>query len=239
MENLQNLLILQLCAHLTTDFYCQNDEICKRKKEKGFRSWYLYGHALLTFIIAWLFSFSIYFIVYALVIGVTHLLIDGIKSLLKNWKYVFFADQMTHIVIIVMVVCFYNQKVSISLPAWFTYTRYLLLVSGVILCLKPTNVLINNVLKTFEIKSTDITRETGELEKAGRLIGNLERIFTLVLVLLSQYQAIGFLIAAKAILRFKDTSTAKTEYVLIGTLLSFGVAILVGVFLLKIKTFVH
>jgi len=234
-----NLLILQLCAHLITDFYCQNDEICKRKREKAFRTWYLYGHALLTFLIAWLFSFSIYFIVYALVIGVTHLLIDGIKSLLKNWKYVFFADQMTHIVIIVMVVYYYNQKVSISLPEWVPYTRYLLLISGAIFCLKPTNVLINNVLKTFEIKSTDITRETGELEKAGRLIGNLERIFTLVLVLLSQYQAIGFLIAAKAILRFKDTSTAKTEYVLIGTLLSFGVAILVGVFLLKIKTFVH
>ena len=94
------------------------------------------------------------------------------------------------------------------------------------------------MLETFEIKLTDTTVETGELEKAGRLIGNLERILTLVLVLLSQYQAIGFLIAAKAILRFKDTSTAKTEYVLIGTLLSFGVAILVGVFILKFKTLV-
>ena len=239
MVELQNLLILQLIAHVISDFYCQNDEISKRKKDRGFKTWYLYGHALLTFLIAWLFSYSFDFVIYALVIGCTHLLIDGIKSLLKNWKYVFFADQVIHIVVIVMVVSFYNHRVGISLPEWIPYTRYLLLISGVIICLKPTNILISNVFKSFDISTTDTTGKTGELEKAGRLIGNLERVLALVLVLLNQYQAIGFLIAAKAILRFKDTSTAKTEYVLIGTLLSFGVAILIGVFIMKIKTIVQ
>jgi len=239
MVELQNLLILQLIAHVITDFYFQNDETSKRKKDKGFKTGYLYRHAMLTSLIAWLFSYSLNFVVYALVIGCTHLLIDGIKSLLKNWKYVFFADQVIHIVVIVMVVSFYNHRVDILLPEWIPETRYLLLISGVIICLKPTNILISNVFKTFDISTTDTTEKTGELEKAGRLIGNLERILALVLVLLIQYQAIGFLIAAKAILRFKDTSTAKTEYVLIGTLLSFGVAILIGVFILKFKTFVQ
>ena len=238
MENILNFVILQLVAHLITDFYCQNDEICERKRERGFRTRYLYGHALLTFLIAWLFSYSFNFVVYALAIGVVHLLIDGIKSFLKDWKYIFFADQIAHIAIIVTAVCIYTQRAGISLPEWLPDTRHLLLISGVIFCLKPTNVLISNILNTFEIKSTDTTGETGELEKAGRLIGNLERILALVFVLLNQYPAIGFLIAAKAILRFKDTSTAKTEYVLIGTLLSFGVAILAGVFILKIKTLV-
>ena len=238
MENILNLLILQFTAHLITDFYCQNDELCKQKKERGLKSGYLYLHALLTFLIAWLFSYSIGFVVYAFIIGVTHLLIDGIKSSLKKWKYVFFADQVLHGIILVGVVLFYNQQVGISLPEWLSSTRYLLLISGGLFCLKPTNVLITNVLNTFEIKSTDTSGETGELEKAGRLIGNIERILALVFVLLNQYPAIGFLITAKAILRFKDTSTAKTEYVLIGTLLSFGVAILIGVFILKIRTFV-
>jgi len=238
MENIINLLILQFIAHLMTDFYCQNDKICQRKRERGFKTGYLYAHALLTFLMAWLFSYSIGFVLFALIIGVAHLLIDGIKSSLKNWKYVFFADQLSHVIILVAVVLFYNQQVGISLPEWLSNTRYLLLISGALFCLKPTNVLITNVLKTFEIKSTDTSGETGELEKAGRLIGNLERILALVFVLLNQYPAIGFLIAAKAILRFKDTSTAKTEYVLIGTLLSFGVAILIGVFILKVRTFV-
>ena len=38
----------------------------------------------------------------------------------------------------------------------------------------------------------------------------------------------GFIIAAKSLLRFKETDTAKTEYVLVGTLLSFGIATLFG-----------
>ena len=94
MANILNLVILQLIAHLITDFYFQNDEICILKKEKWFSSGYLYAHALLTFIMAWLFSASLNFIVCALVIGVVHLLIDGLKSLLKHWKYIFFADQI-------------------------------------------------------------------------------------------------------------------------------------------------
>ena len=235
MEHIQGLLILQFIAHLITDFFCQNDEMCKQKKERGFMTWHLYGHALLTFLMAWLFAYSLNFVVYALAIGVTHLLTDGFKSFFKKWKYVFFADQIIHLAIIVLAVYFYSQNTGILLPEWLMHTRYLLIIAGSLLCLKPANILIKNVLETFDIKLTDTTGETGDLEKAGRLIGNLERILALVLVLLSQFQAIGFLIAAKAILRFKDTSTAKTEYVLIGTLLSFGIAILVGAFILKIK----
>ena len=96
--------------------------------------------------------------------------------------------------------------------------------------MKPTNVLIQDVLDKFNLNSTD-----RNLENAGRMIGSLERILTLILVHLGQYEAIGFIIAAKSILRFKDTATAKTEYVLIGTLLSFGVAIVVGVAIMKFK----
>ena len=45
-------------------------------------------------------------------------------------------------------------------------------------------------------------------------------------------EGVGFLIAAKSVFRFGDLSKAKdrklTEYILIGTLLSFGLAILFG-----------
>jgi hypothetical protein len=47
--------------------------------------------------------------------------------------------------------------------------------------------------------------------------------------MINQYEAIGFIVAAKSLLRFKDTDTAKTEYVLAGTFLSFGIAIICGV----------
>lgn len=44
-------------------------------------------------------------------------------------------------------------------------------------------------------------------------------------VLIGQYEAIGFIIVARSLLRFKDTDTAKTEYVLARILLSFGIAL--------------
>ena len=60
----------------------------------------------------------------------------------------------------------------------------------------------------------------------------LERLLVFGFIVLQQWPAIGWLIAAKSILRFSDLSRAKdrklTEYVLIGTLLSFSLAIFIG-----------
>ena len=64
---------------------------------------------------------------------------------------------------------------------------------------------------------------------AGKLIGTLERVISLALILVDQFAAVGFIIAAKSLLRFRDTATARTEYLLIGTLLSFGIVILLGI----------
>ncbi|OCX67234.1 hypothetical protein BFP70_03195 [Thioclava sp. SK-1] len=67
------------------------------------------------------------------------------------------------------------------------------------------------------------------LPGAGLLIGRLERLVIFVLILTGQPQAIGFLIAAKSILRFEPSPNAghnaKNEYVIIGTLASFGWAL--------------
>jgi len=70
------------------------------------------------------------------------------------------------------------------------------------------------------------------LKNAGQFIGILERLFVFAFILLNQWSAIGLLIAAKSVFRFGDLSRAKdrklTEYILIGTLLSFGLAIATG-----------
>ena len=60
------------------------------------------------------------------------------------------------------------------------------------------------------------------------------------LVLLNQFSAIGFLIAAKSIFRFPEISNSldrqRVEYILIGTLFSFAVAIFSGL-LVRTLTF--
>lgn len=71
------------------------------------------------------------------------------------------------------------------------------------------------------------------LPLGGRMIGRLERLMILMLVLSGQPDGIGFLIAAKSILRFneisKDAGDRKaSEYVIIGTLASFAWAIAMG-----------
>lgn len=83
---------------------------------------------------------------------------------------------------------------------------------------------------TAILKSTE-EQELG-LASAGKWIGICERVLILTFVLMSQYTAIGFLMTAKSILRFseKENNTQlKTEYVLVGTLVSFASSALVGV----------
>lgn len=67
------------------------------------------------------------------------------------------------------------------------------------------------------------------LENAGAYIGMLERLFIFGFIVLNQWSVIGFLLAAKSVFRFGDLSKASdrklTEYILIGTLLSFALAI--------------
>jgi len=84
--------------------------------------------------------------------------------------------------------------------------------------------------------TTEILKKTEEQElglaSAGKWIGICERVLILTFVIMSQYTAIGFLMTAKSILRFseKETNTQlKTEYVLVGTLVSFASSALIGV----------
>jgi len=63
--------------------------------------------------------------------------------------------------------------------------------------------------------------------RGGAWIGRLERALVFLLVLLGQFNAIGFVIAAKSILRFEYARHARhSEMVIIGTLSSFGWAII-------------
>ena len=70
--------------------------------------------------------------------------------------------------------------------------------------------------------------ESDELHNAEKIIGNTERLMTLTFVLTGDYEVVGFIMAAKSILRYSESKTAKSEYVLIGTLLSYAIAIFLG-----------
>jgi len=80
--------------------------------------------------------------------------------------------------------------------------------------------------------------ERDSLASAGLWIGALERLLIVTFVLMHEYSAIGFLIGAKSLLRFGDASKTnarkQSEYILIGTLLSFCFALFTSMICLKI-----
>ena len=90
------LLILQLLAHLVSDFYLQTEKSCKSKADNAFKSRHLYIHALITFGCAWLFSLSVGFWWAALLIAALHLIIAQ-RAYESNSKAITTSDSMLEI----------------------------------------------------------------------------------------------------------------------------------------------
>lgn len=227
---IQIFFLLQFIAHLFLDYFFQTDIPAKKKNALGFKSRFLYWHILICFILSWLFSMQLSFIWGALVISITHLLIDGFKHHINTNKffgrYAFFIDQALHLVVLAVVVLLFDTWKGID-PTIFSWIniKVLLGITGYLVCLKPANIFIKEVFSATNIQvSSD-----NEMPNAGKVIGVLERILTLTLIIALQFQAVGFLIAAKSILRYRNEETLKTEYVLIGTMLSFGIAVIAGI----------
>jgi len=223
-----SFLVLQVIAHLLVDFFFQSNKQANDKNKLGFKSSFLKWHTLIVFSLSWVLSFQLNFVYGALIIAVTHYVIDGLKKNInahfKLGKYSFFIDQALHLIVIVSVVALFDKYASIQ-PLFNINLTYLLLFAGYAICLKPANIFIKQIFVVFDIAIL----ENNDLPNAGKLIGTLERILVITFILLNQFGAIGFLIAAKSILRYKADDTLKTEYVLIGTMLSFGIALMVGV----------
>jgi hypothetical protein len=106
----------------------------------------------------------------------------------------------------------------------------LLVLLAYVLVLRPASVLIGAVLTPFMAAVEQSSKDS--LKKAGTWIGYLERTLILTFVLLGKWEAIGLLLTAKSILRFNDIKGAEqrplSEYVLLGTLVSFTVSIAIG-----------
>jgi hypothetical protein len=229
---MNTLLILQFTAHLLADFNFQPQHWCDKKDNQTISKEHLY-HASVVFICSWGLSLTLSFAWAALLITVFHLALDVTKSYLlrkgTGKQYFFFIDQALHIILITGIVYWFsynrNMNFGVSLQTVF-------IVFAVIACTKPSNIFIKKYMEACGIISQ--RKENDALMKAGRIIGSLERVISFCLIVVGQFAAVGFIIAAKSILRFRDTDTAKTEYLLIGSFLSFGIAILFGIAYIKL-----
>ncbi len=230
---LYKLLLLQFVAHLLGDFVFQPHSWTIKKKRKAITRYHLW-HALVIFIFSYLLSFDYGFLKSAILLALIHFLTDVLKSYFqlkfkKKESFYFFMDQIVHLTSMALIAVLYCYYCGID----FVYEiplKYLAIVASFIFCTKPSNILIKNIFNSLEIAIPTITKledENKDLPNAGKLIGVMERILVLSLILVSQYSAVGLIIAAKSILRFRDNQ--KNEYVLVGTMLSFGIATILGI----------
>jgi Protein of unknown function (DUF3307) len=228
MEDASLWLIKLILSHLLTDFILQPGKWIEKRKEKHFASFHLYIHGMITAILAWVFIGWQYWEV-ALIILITHILIDGWKSYREENLLYFIIDQILHFIIIVscwLYIFFDWADVTSKWHEINTNTAFWKIATGIIFLTMPAGILIG--------KMTSHWRENiagaESLNNAGKWIGIAERIIIVIFVLNNQYSAIGLLVAAKGIIRFneKDRPETKTEYLVIGTLLSIVTAILTG-----------
>ena len=227
-------LLLLLSAHILTDFGLQSKKWVRDKQEKKIRSKYLYLHVLLTGFIAYLFLGNWSSFGWPLLIMVTHFGIDTWKIYQrKDNLTIFLLDQALHV--IVLIICWLgitgqSRALADQLSMLVHNQTVLIYIVSFLFVTWPAAYIISKFTQPW--RDQLINDDIQSLAEAGKYIGVLERVLVLIFVLLQQYGAIGFLVAAKSIMRFSEKSETKlrekTEYILIGTLLSFAIALISG-----------
>lgn len=232
------LFLKLLLAHLIGDFFLQSSRGVQSKENRKIKSPYLYFHCLLHVILVMLATFDLDFWPYALLIGASHYLIDLAKLYFQQKKWQVEAlviDQLLHLLVIAGVVAIHSGYDLISLLKGFYRPQQLLLFCCLLLLTKPCSILIKTAISKWSPHEEEPSDHS--LQNAGKWIGYLERVLIFIFVIIGKFEAIGFLLAAKSIFRFGDLKQGDdrrlTEYVLIGTLLSFGIAIVIGLLYYK------
>lgn len=218
-------------AHLVADFLLQTSGSCSSKAESHWRSIHQYIHAGIVFALSWLVAFDLRFWWCALIIGALHLFIDVWKSYRKEDVTWFSLDQLLHLLVLIGVAWLWTSMHEWHIP-FGVETSLIGAAVAVLICWKPSNIFIKLTLKHY---SVNMPQEKEGGFNAGALIGTIERWLILIFVCLQRYDALGLLIAAKSIIRFGDSQTNKSEYVLAGTLLSIFIAVLAGLGVMMVQ----
>jgi hypothetical protein len=224
------LFIKLLLAHLIGDFILQPHSWVLQKEQKKLRAWQLYAHIAVHGVCSLLLLWNWAYWLLALSVALIHGLIDLIKLYFQkdtNRAVWFVADQALHLAsLMVLVYCWGGVdtiKVQLLLGAnsWIYITAVLFLVAAMPIIMR---ILLQKWADNIGLAGDD------SLGNAGKYIGILERLLVFIFITVGHWEAVGFLITAKSVFRFSDLKVSKdrklTEYILIGTLLSFGIAII-------------
>lgn len=234
------ILTILIATHFFADFTLQSNS-CAQKKTKLFR--YLLLHSLIygiTMILSlFLFISPKNCILPSVIIMISHFILDYIriradkafkKPLFHLLSFVF--DQLMHIGVICILV--YTMALELHQSAFLrlltsrftistceTCSRYVMLF---IILFEPASVFVRKLSQY--VSNVPNSEELPVEMPAGRIIGKLERVVIAILVLCNQIGAIGFVLTAKSIARYRQLEDqAFAEKYLIGTLSSTAIAL--------------
>jgi hypothetical protein len=229
------LLSLLVAGHMLGDFVLQTQWMIARKHLASG----LLAHVLVV-AIAQLVLLIPFFGAAALMavaaIAAAHLLLDVSKVALQRrdpshallW---FFLDQALHLGVLAAAWMWLSPRTAELHPALDGIDPSALAAIGILLSAYAFNVNGMSVIVLGVLAPLGIAPSEGAMHqptpRVGRVIGILERMFALTLILMNQWAALGLLVTAKSIARFKDLEERRlAEYYLVGTLVSlFGATV--------------
>lgn len=226
------LLLKLILAHLIGDFLLQPKSWVEEKRKHKALSNVLYFHVLihmgLILLLTW--DLSLWPLAAFIVLG--HLIIDIAKIYLQkehNKTLWFIVDQLLHLILIFSL-WYWWLDYPVIMSGVAHSTSLWIYVTAIFFLTFPTGIIMKELLSSWSEVLFEGSDES--LSDAGKFIGILERLLVFTFIITGHWEGVGFLLAAKSIFRFGDLKESKdrklAEYILIGTLLSFGIAIVIS-----------
>lgn len=222
-----DLIIKVVLAHLLADFVLQTNKMVRDINDNGIKSVSLFIHiAVHLFVLLLVTGFENKYILGVWILALSHLVID-------IWTKIYLAKKVNSIKVLLIDQGLHGLCIAAFIYYYYPYEidwtiltgkNALALYSALVLLVYVSPIVIKKIIEQFQF-----TIPNNGLDNAGKYIGILERLFIFLFVVLQRWEGIGFLLAAKSIFRFGDLKANReiklTEYILIGTLISFAIGI--------------
>ena len=236
MTAAESLLALLIAGHVLADFAFQTRRMVAGKGRLGWLALHAVVVAVVQAAVALPFL-STRSLPLIAGLAIAHAAIDRLKAAAARPSALgaFLADQAAHLVVLLVVWVLWTPAPIWPAPLYSLFEAMIgpWSLVAVVAAAYAFNVhggaaIVAAVLDRHRLD--EVTDGITEEERSrGRTIGILERWILLTLVILGQWGALGFVIAAKSIARFKDLDQRDfSERYLIGTLASVAVAIAGG-----------
>jgi hypothetical protein len=216
MEKVAAVLI---AAHVIADFSLQTDGIVQSKNKLRFLMFHAAIHAALSYVFLQVWGCW----QAPLFVFIVHMAIDFFKQRSRRGTATaFMVDQTAHLFSLLALTWLLVRFTWVAAFSGIGY-KPLVVLAGFIATVQGAGFVVELFTKRL---TEENNLELDGLHNGGKLIGQLERCLIFLFIFIGQPAGIGFLVAAKSILRFEEAKKRKlAEYVLIGSLLSFSIAI--------------